>query len=193
MVEEDDGSVEVRLKAGEIGCGECGGELRPWGYARERKLRDRGEQVVVRPRRGYCRKCLRTHVLLPRLALVRRMDVVEVIGEALRGIYIEGRSRQEVSRGAGAPMDTVRGWRRRLAKKAEEIRIYFTTLAHRWDEELWGIEAQGSAVLDALEAMGVAAAAAFRRFGGPVLWSLVSAASGGRLLSNTSCPLLKRS
>jgi hypothetical protein len=136
---------------------------------------------------------MRTHVLLPTLALVRRMDVVEVIGEALRGIYIEGRSREEVARQAVVPMDTVRGWRRRLEKKAEEIRVHFTALAHCWDEEFLGMEAKGSAVLDALEAMGVAAAAAFRRFGGPRLWSLVSAASGGRLLSNTSCPLLNRS
>jgi len=35
----------------------------------------------------------------------------------------------------------------------------------------------------------VAAAAGVRRFGPTLLWNLVAGASGGRLLSNTSCPL----
>ena len=40
MVEADDELVETRLRAGEIACVGCGGELRPWGYARWRTLRD---------------------------------------------------------------------------------------------------------------------------------------------------------
>jgi hypothetical protein len=86
-------------------------------------------------------------------------------------------------------MDTVRGWRRRFEQKAEGIRVHFTALAQRWDEELGAIEPRGSVVLDALEAIGVAASAGVRRFGRQALWSLVSGASGGRLLANTSCPL----
>src|SRR5919108_2350923 len=103
MVEQEQGLVEARLQAGEIACEGCGGELRPWGYARERSLRDRGEQVRLKPRRARCRACKVTHVLLPTLALLRRMDVVEAIGEALRATHVEGRSRREVARAAGAP------------------------------------------------------------------------------------------
>jgi hypothetical protein len=122
-----------------------------------------------------------THVLLPNLVLLRRTDLAEVIGEAVMGRLVEGRSRAEVVAAAGAPWDTVRGWLRRFGKKAEEIRAGFTALAHRWDAELAGIEPRGSVVLDALEAIGAAAAAAVRRWGPMPVWSLASGASGGRL------------
>ncbi len=189
MVEQEEGSVEARLQAGEIACEGCGGELRPWGYARKRGSRDRGRVIEVRPRRARCRGCRGTHVLLPTLALLRRVDLAEVIGEALRAMHVEGVSHREAAKASGAPMDTVRGWRRRFSQRAEQIRVHFTALAQGWDAELGGIEPKGSAVLDALEAIGVAAAAGVRRFGRQALWSLVAGASGGRLLSNTSCPL----
>jgi len=127
--------------------------------------------------------------LLPAVMLLRRMDLVAVIGEALTVIYVEGRRRREVAAAAGAPLATVRGWRRRFQERAEEVRLHFTALAHRWDPELGGIEPRGSVMTDALEAMGMAAAAWVRRFGPEPLWSLVAAASAGRLLSNTSYPL----
>jgi hypothetical protein len=126
-------------------------------------------------------------VLLSNLTLLRRLDLAEVIGEALRGRCVEGRSRAEVVARAGAPWETVRGWLRRFGKKAEEIRCGFTALAHRWDAELAGIEPRGSVAMDALEAIGMAAGAAVRRWGWMPAWSLASGASGGRLLSNTSC------
>lgn len=189
MVEQEEGLVEARLRSGEIECSGCGGELRPWGYARERVLRDRGEAVRLRPRRGRCLICKATHVLLPTLALLRRVDVAEVIGEALMATHVERRSRREVAMAAGAPLDTVRGWRRRFGQRAEQIRAHFTTLAHRWDEELRGLEPKGKLVLDALEAIGAAVAAGVRRFGRQAGWGLVAGASGGLLLANTSCPL----
>lgn len=187
IVEGDEASVEGRLKTGEIACSDCGGELRPWGHARERPLRDHGKQVRMRPRRSRCRGCDVTHVLLPTLMLLRRTDVAAVIGEALVATYVERRSRKEVAEAAGVPLDTVRGWRRRFLARAEEIRVHFTALAHRWDPELGSIEPRGSAARDALEAIGTAAGAAVRRFGPQPLWSLVAGASGGRLLANTSC------
>ena len=55
MVEAEVESVEARLLAGEIACVDCGGELRPWGYARLRTLRDHGRPVRLRPRRSRCR------------------------------------------------------------------------------------------------------------------------------------------
>ncbi len=195
MVDADPESVEAQLRAGEIACLGCGAGLRPWGHARPRTLRDGGERVQVRPRRSICPNCSRspdrqkTHVLLPKLALLRRVDVVSVIGEALMATHVEKRSRREVAAQAGAPLDTVRGWRRRFRERAEEIRVRFTELAHEWDPEQGGIRARASPELDALEAIGVAAAAAVRRFGPEPLWQLVAGASGGRLLCNTSSPL----
>jgi hypothetical protein len=61
MVEADAAAVECRLVAGEITCPGCGGELRPWGHARWRTLRDHRRPVRVRPRRSRCRSCLVTH------------------------------------------------------------------------------------------------------------------------------------
>jgi hypothetical protein len=118
MVEADVESVEARLRAGEIACVGCGGELRPWGYARWRMLRDHGRLVGLRPRRSRCRSCQVSHVLLPTLVLLRRVDLVAVIGAALVGRHVERRTRAEVSRAAGAPWDTVRGWLRRFGERA---------------------------------------------------------------------------
>jgi hypothetical protein len=189
MVEADAASVEARLLAGQITCLGCGGELRPWGFARWRTLRDRGRPVRLRPRRSRCRGCRMSHVLLPTLVLLRRVDLAAVIGAALVARHVERRSRAEVVRAAGAPWDTVRGWLRRFEERAVGIRAEFAALAQGWDAELSPIEPRGSAALDALEAIGVAAAAAVHRFGPTPLWNLVAGASGGRLLANTSPPL----
>src|SRR2546430_1044722 len=98
MVEADAESVESRLVAGQIACPGCGGELRPWGHARWRTLRDHGRPVRLRPRRSRCRSCLVTHVLLPVLALLRRLDLAAVIVEALVARHLEGRGRVEEER-----------------------------------------------------------------------------------------------
>lgn len=195
MVDADADSVEVQLRAGQIKCLDCEGKLRPWGFGRERTLRDREERVQLRPRRSICRTCseirgrLTTHVLLPTLALLRRADVAKVIGEALSASIEERMSRREAASWARVPVDTLRGWRRRFRERAEAIRVQFTELAHEWDPELGGIRAQETAELDALEAIGLAVSAAGRHFRPQPPWQVVAAASGGRLLSNTSRPL----
>jgi len=190
MVEPDVDRVEAGLCRGEYVCGACGeGRLRPWGFARRRRLRDRGGELVVRPRRGRCASCLVTHVLLPTVALLRRRDVAEVIGEALRARFVEKKSRAGVAREAGVVPDTARGWLRRFSARSPEIRVLFSVWAHRFDASLGPIRARGSPEADALEAIGVAAAAAARRLGPGPLWGFAAGASGGLLLSNTSCPL----
>jgi hypothetical protein len=128
-------------------------------------------------------------VLLPTVVLLRRRDLVAVIGEALWARHVEDASRRAVAAGAGVHPDTARGWLRRFAARAEEIRVMFTGLAHRLDSGLGPIEPRGSPAVDALEAVGVAAAAASRRLGPAPLWDFVAGASGGLLLANTSCPL----
>ena len=86
------------------------------------------------------------------------------------------------------PATTVRGWLRRFAAKAEFLRGQFTALAHGLDRDLGRLEPRGSPSEDALDAIGVAAAAAARRLGPSPVWWMASGASGGRLLANTSSP-----
>ena len=143
----------------------------------------------LRPRRSRCASCLVTHVLLPTVALLRRRDVVEVIGEALQARFLEGKSRARVAEGAGVHPVTARRWCARFAVRAEKIRVAFVALAHDLDASLGPVEARGSPAVDALEAVGVAGAAAARRFGPAPLWRFVAGASGGLLLANTKCDL----
>ena len=190
MVEPRADLVEARLSSGEYLCATCGdGRLAPWGFARHRKLRARGNEVWLRPRRGRCVACFVTHVLLPTIALLRRRDVVEVIGEALAARYLEGKSQSIVAAEAGVHFDTARGWQRRFSANAVEIRELFTTIARHLDASLGPIAPRHSPEADALEAIGMAASAAARRLGPGPLWSFVAGASSGMLLSNTS-PLL---
>jgi hypothetical protein len=133
-----------------------------------------------------------THVLLPVVVLLRRADVVSVIGEALAALADRSLTRAQATAAAGAPADTVRGWWRRFRKRAEEIRQTFTEAGHRWDQELGAITGRETPAQDAMEAIGLAAAAASRALGPQPLWSLVAGVTGGLLLSNTSCPFPNR-
>ena len=75
--------VEARLVSGGLVCPGCAGSLGPWGWARSRVLRAATQLVVLRPRRARCSCCGVSHVLLPVSVLLRRADLVEVIGAAL--------------------------------------------------------------------------------------------------------------
>src|SRR6266545_3829429 len=66
---------------GRVGCPGCSGVLRPWGWARPRRVYGIGG--VLRPRRGRCGGCRVTHVLLPVTVLLRRAYAAAVIGPAL--------------------------------------------------------------------------------------------------------------
>lgn len=89
----------------------------------------------------------------------------------------------------GVPVSTVRGWLRRFDVNAEMVRVWFTVLAHGLDPMLGPICPTGTAVGDAVEAIGVAARAAVQRFGPLPVWARVARLSGGALLCHTSCPL----
>ncbi|MGH8995784.1 MAG: helix-turn-helix domain-containing protein [Acidimicrobiales bacterium] len=115
--------------------------------------------------------------------------MAEVIGEALQARFLDGKSLSKVADGAGVDLDMLRRWLRRFAIRGPEIRALFSSWAHSFDAGLGAIEARGSPEADALEAIGVAAAAAARRLGPSPLWEFVAGVSGGLLLSNTSCPL----
>jgi hypothetical protein len=185
MVGSDDGEVERELVAGGLVCPACRARLRPWGFARWRVQRGgSGVQVRRRPRRSICSGCGATHVLLPVDGFVRRRDLAEVIGEALAA-RAAGAGHRRIARRLGVPADTVRGWLRRFVARAGEIREHFTRLAHLLGANLVAVKARASPAADALEAIGVAAQAAAARFGAMPVWWFASAATGGRLLSNT--------
>jgi Domain of unknown function (DUF6431) len=183
--------VEAELAGGLLGCPSCRGVLGPWGHARERVLRCRSGNRLLRPRRARCRGCAGTHVLLPQLALSRRQDEVAVIGEAIEA-NVAGEGFRPIAARLGAYPETVRGWLRRFVERAEEIRAHFTRCAVALDPELGPVMPAGGGAADALEAIAITARAWVLRFvpgerAGP--WEIASRFSGGRLLGNTNRPL----
>lgn len=181
-VEVDAARVEDRLVDGGLACPGCGGEMRPWGWARSRVLRG---GVAVRPRRSRWRSCGQSHVLLPVFSLLRRADVVTVIGAALVA-KAAGAGVRTVAAAVGCPVDTVRGWLRRFAGRAEAVRVVFTALLVGVGVDPVPPAAASSVFADAVAAVAGAGAAVASRW--PVLgevppWLLAAAISGGRLLA----------
>ncbi|HUK67353.1 MAG TPA: hypothetical protein VLW50_01130 [Streptosporangiaceae bacterium] len=122
--------VEAQLKAGRLRClvSGCGGELRPWWYGVGRPLVLAGGVAErVRPRRAICRSCGTTRVLLPDTMLCRRAYGSEVIGAALVGAA-RGVPWTRIAAEIGVPFETVRGWLRRFAGRAELVRAWLLGL-----------------------------------------------------------------
>jgi hypothetical protein len=182
IVRSDAVRVESDLVGGLAACPACGGILRPWGWARSRAFRAEERWLAFRPRRSRCGSCLVTHVLLPDSCLARRRDRSEVVGLALAA-SAAGSGCGRIAARIGVPAGTVRGWLRRFKSNAEEIRAHFTSWAYRLDPVQVPIVPAGSAVADAIEAIGMAARAAMLRFGPRPAWGWASAMSGGWLLA----------
>jgi hypothetical protein len=68
-----------------------------------------------------------SHVLLSVFALLRRADLVEVIGAALSA-KAAGSGARTIAAGLGRPVETVRGWLRTFAGRTEVLRVWFTVL-----------------------------------------------------------------
>lgn len=183
MVGTGPGQVERMLVDGLLTCPPCGGVLTGWGHARERTIR--GLAGRLRPRRARCSGCARTHVLLPVSVLARRADAVAVIGAALVG-RAQGRGYRPIAVGLGVPECTVRGWLRRFRVRAREWRDRFTVLLVDLDPDPVAVLPRGCLFGDAVEVIGLAAAAAVRRFGPRPPWQFASAVSGGLLLGPAS-------
>ncbi len=139
----------------------------------------------VRPRRAWCRRCAATHVLLPVVALLRRADLVEVIGAALAA-KAAGAGARSIAAGLGRPVDTVRGWLRRFAARAGVVRAGFTWLLCVVDAQPGLPAAAGGVVADAVAAVLAAAVAVGRRWSGMGVvlspWQVAAAVTSGRLL-----------
>ena len=137
------------------------------------------------PRRSRCRGCGATHVLLPAWCLLRRADAAAVIGAALEAAA-DGDGHRKIAVLVGRPASTVRGWLRRFAGRAEEVRVFFTVLLARTGPDpvmpagaAWPVAAAVSAVAGAAAAV----AARWPLLGEVPVWAAASAASGGLLLA----------
>ena len=113
--------------------------------------------------------------------LVRRADSAVVIGAALVA-KAAGAGHRPIAAVLGRPVSTVRGWLRRFTTLAQEWRVSFTGLLHALDPEAGPIAVRACVLADAVEVLGLAAAAAARRFGPRPPWQFASAATGGLLL-----------
>lgn len=187
IVVDDPERVEADLLAGDIECPACGGTLGPWWFARPRKLRDEAGSVGLRPRRGRCRGCKKTQVLLPDVSLRRRVDTAAVIGAALIAAS-QGLGYSKVADEVDRPFSTVRGWVRRARAMAARIEVHFVAWAHVLDPNLGPPSAWASPLANAVEAIGVAARAASLRLGPRPGWAWASVMSGGGLVCNTNSP-----
>ena len=180
----DAAAVESDLCAGLLGCPAttCGAVLGPWGWGRERVVRGVGR---LRPRRGRCRGCLRTQVLLPASVLLRRADAVTVIGEAFLA-KAGGRGHRPIAVLLNVPPSTVRGWLRRIVAVAPQVLAVLAAAAAELGTEFTPPAVSVGPVGAVVELLGALAAAAARQLGGSCSpWRLAAVLTGGRLLAPT--------
>lgn len=180
--------VEADLATGRLYCPCCDGPLARWGYARERQIRTRAGERTLRPRRAHCPRCGQTHVLLPAWSVPRRRDSTELIGAALLA-KAQGHGHRTIAVELGRPASTVRGWLRAFARRATRVASAARLWTHALDASQERAVETGSALSDAVEALGVATREARLRLGiraGP--WELAVALSGGLLVGDPSRP-----
>jgi hypothetical protein len=185
-VGNDAAGVEQMLEEGSLCCPLCGGRLARWGHARGRTVFGPGRKGrEMRPRRSRCAACRVTHVLLPARLLLRRADEAAVVGAALAAAA-RGLGRRRIAAELEVPEDTVRGWLRRAAGRAGQVREVFTKVAAVVSADPVPLEPAGSPLADALVAVAAAAAAVAGRW--PRLlavspWEIASAVTNATLLA----------
>lgn len=180
-VEVDAVSVESRLSGGQFSCPACPGLLRPWGWARSRRVH--GIDDAVRPRRARCDECLATHVLLPVNLLARRGYTAELVVTALVA-RAAGRGHRPIAAQLAVPSSTVRGWLRRMSGRLEHVRARFTQVVIDIAAGVSVPTGAGTRWRGMLAALGAATAALRTRFGARGRLGTVTAARVAVALSN---------
>jgi hypothetical protein len=168
-----DQSIEDLVTIANSSCPACGGALHRWGNARWRVVRRSTENMRFRPGRVRCRSCGVTHVVLPNEVLVRRRDALTVVARAWK-LFAEGGGARRVARTIGLPMETVRGWQRRLRQRARLL--YGVERGSDRDRMGWLLALVETAAYHA----------GWRA--DDEIWRFVSYRCQGRLLYNTSWP-----
>ena len=181
-------SVEARLVAGRLRGPCCGGVLARWGWARRRVVAMFTGPEEFRPRRGRCRRCGRTHVLLPADLWSRRRYGAAVImtvlmlaagaaaaGRAAARPWLAGRdgSRWQV------PASTARSWRSRFGGRAAALRQALTGLLPLADPVARPFVPAGSPAGDCLAVLEAVTAGLRRRF--PALAAVTAHEVAGHL------------
>ena len=179
--------AEAELAAGELACPGCKGQLRRWGHARARDVRDQEARTLhLRPRRTRCRSCGATHVLLLTAVLPRRADTTAVIGAALLA-SARGAGYRRIAAEIGRPTTTVRRWVRavRDANHIEWLRaqgVEWIALVDR--QVLATLGPEPTRLGEALTALAAAAVAVRARLTHHVPpWTLIGQFTGGRLVA----------
>lgn len=185
-------SVEAYAAAGRTvqvprpACPDCGRPMGFWsGY--QRYLR-RGRVYRIWVRRAKCRTCQATHALLPSFVLLRRLDVVEVIGGALERA-LAGVGLRPVAAALDVPHTTVRDWRRRFRARAPVLAAGLAALVVELGVAAIARRAAGAEAA----ALGALAAVWERvrcRLGPatPGRWQLAALVTGGGWLARTTAP-----
>jgi hypothetical protein len=169
--------VDADLAARRLACPSCAsGRLAPWAHARSRvvSLLD-GRRARLTLRRARCTDCRRTHVPLPSWCAPRRGHGVEVIATALAD-RLRGGGHRRIAERLGVPAGTVRGWLRRLGRRAEPLRAAATGHLYGLDPAAASLEPTGSRLGDALAALAAAVHAAQHRLGRArpgLVWALL--------------------
>jgi hypothetical protein len=122
-------------------------------------------------------------VLLPANVLLRRADVVEVIGAGLLAAA-GGLGHRKVAEEVGRPASTVRDWLRRAAQVADRVLAVFGAAAAGFGAEFVPPAPVAGPVAAVVEMLGALGRAAGRRLGGSRSpWRLAAVVTGGRLLA----------
>jgi hypothetical protein len=119
--------------------------------------------------------------------LVRRGDWAALIGKALELKHV-GLGQRPIAVMVGVSRSTLRGWLLRFGEVAEVVRAHLVRWALWLDPGLVRIEASSNRFGDAIAAVAAAGGAAASRLGIGCRWTFASAATGGRLLCNTTSP-----
>ena len=123
--------------------------------------------------------------MLPVSALLRRADTAAVIVSALAAKARCGLGFRRIAADVARPAETVRGWLRRFAERAEAVRSVFTVWLRAVDPDPVMPDAVGGVFADAVTVMAAVATVIERRFALPTvsLAETAVAVSGGRLLA----------
>jgi hypothetical protein len=182
------GSVEARLAAGRLRSPCCGAVLARWGWARRRVVAMAAGPEEFCPRRGRCRRCGRTHVLLPAVLWSRRRYGAAVIMAVLMlaaGAAVAGRAAARpwlASPGGGrwqVPASTAWSWRSRFAGRADALRQALTGLLPLADPAARPFVPAGSPSGDCLAVLEAVTAGLARRF--PALAAVTAHEVAGHL------------
>jgi len=181
-------SVEVRLAAGRLRSPCCGAVLARWGWARRRVVAMITGPEEFCPRRGRCRRCGRTHVLLPADLWSRRRYGAAVIMTVLLLAAAAAAAGRAAARPwlAGpdggrwqVPASTARSWRSRFAARAAALREALAGVLPLADPVSRPFVPAGSPAGDCLAVLEAVTAGLRRRF--PVLAAVTAHEVAGHL------------